>query len=95
VTIIVAPWYLKGNIEAKGFNFLNWPPVSHPVLIFRNLLADPSFDQRVGSVDMIPRPVPEGYDLFSKQAQNFMGEYAPTGRIFNSLVRFEWWLWRQ
>lgn len=94
-TIIVAPLYMKGAIEAKGFNFLRWGALYKPILLYRQMLASDDFEGRIkDNVIPIDRPLaPEDQNqaYFDKHAaQNFMGNYAPTGRVYSILEFLNW-----
>ena len=98
-TIIIAPLYLKNSIEAKGFNFMKWGSLFKPLIIHRHMLAAEDFDGRIGNVPAVARPpAPEDrnrvfYD--EHKAQNFMGKYAPTGKVYNDIASFLLWLRKQ
>ncbi|NNK00309.1 MAG: hypothetical protein HKP58_07830, partial [Desulfatitalea sp.] len=93
-TIIIAPLSLKESIERKGFNFMRWGLVYKPVLVHRQMLAATGFDGRIGNVPFIDRPpAPEDRNqaFFDENAApNFIGEYAPTGKIYSILEFYTW-----
>jgi len=97
-TIIIAPLYLKGAIEREGFNFMRWGAVYKPLLLHRHMLAAEDFEGRIGNVPALDRPpAPENrcQAYFDENAaQNFMGEHAPTGKVYD-IISFLCWLLNQ
>jgi hypothetical protein len=98
-TIIVAPLYLKGAIEAKGFNFLRWGVLYKPIMLYRQMLVRDDFEGRIKDnvipIDRVLAPEDQNQAYFDAHAaQNFMGEYAPTGRVY-TILDFQRWLRKQ
>lgn len=98
-TVIVAPLYLQGAIEAKGFNFLRWGALYKPIMLYRQMLVRDDFEGRIKDnvipVDRVIAPEDQNQAYFDAHAaQNFMGEYAPAGRVY-TILDFQRWLRRQ
>jgi len=98
-TIIVAPLYLQGAIEAKGFNFLRWGALHKPIMLYRQMLVRDDFEGRIKDnvipIDRVIAPENQNQSYFDAHAaQNFMGQYAPTGRVY-TILDFQRWLRRQ
>ncbi|MDI6741760.1 MAG: hypothetical protein QMD11_03385 [Smithella sp.] len=98
-TVIIAPLYLKGAIEAKGFNFLRWGALYKPIMLYRQMLANDDFEGRIKDnvipIDRVLAPEDQTQAYFDAHAaQNFMGEYAPAGRVF-TILNFQRWLRKQ
>jgi hypothetical protein len=69
-----------------------------PILIYRQLSANESFDGNINKVPKIGRPPsPENRteEYFNEyKAENFIGDYCPTGKIY-SVLEFINWLKKQ
>ena len=64
------PWLIRGRTG---------------VVIYRNLVTDPSY---AGSIDKVPMlDLSDPRDIFAQNATRFLGDYAPTG-VTVSLRRF-------
>jgi hypothetical protein len=99
-TVIVAPLYLKGAIEAKGFNFLRWGALYKPIMLYRQMLVRDDFEGRIKDnvipIDRVIAPEDQNQAYFDEHAaQNFMGKYAPTGKVYNNIASFLLWLRKQ
>jgi len=94
VTICIAPWFMKKIIENAGFNYMKWGMTYKPLLIYRQMLANESFDGSIHNVPKIGRPpVPENRnkEFFNEnRAVNFIGEYCPQGNIYSILEFISW-----
>jgi len=98
VTICIAPEYMKKIIENAGFNYMKWGVTYKPILIYRQLVANESFYGNINKVPKIGRPPsPENRteEYFNEnRAENFIGDYCPTGKIY-SVLEFISWLKKQ
>ena len=72
---------IKDIARERKFNFLAWNmPWKEALILFRHMLADPSFDAQIDNVPTIK----SGSDNFSElQAHHYMGDYAPSGERMN------------
>ena len=88
-TICIAPYYMKKAIENAGLNYLKWGVTYKPMLIYRQLLADESFEGSIHKIPKIDRPPsPENRTIVffnENNAVNFIGEYCPQGNIYSAL----------
>lgn len=86
VTIVIAPFYLKKEIEEAGLNYMRWGLVYKPIIIHRHMMARDNFQGRIGNVVAIGRPPAEENRnrqyLKTHEAGNWMGDYTPTGRMY-------------
>lgn len=86
VTIIIAPFYLKKDIEAAGLNYMRWGLVYKPIIIHRHMMARDNFEGSIGQVVAIGRPPEEDNRnrryLETHEAGAWMGDYTPQGRIY-------------
>ena len=83
--IAIAPFFLKHKIDSLGWNHMRWGALLKPIILHRHMLADPSFDERIGNVSPIGRPPRQedrhqGY-FDSHAAKQSMKSYGPTGEI--------------
>ena len=98
VTICIAPWFMKRIIENAGYNYLKWGLTHKPILIYRQMLANESFEGSIKNVPKIGRPpslenrTEEYFD--ENNAANFIGEYCPKGNIY-TITEFMRWLKNQ
>lgn len=94
VTICIAPWFMKKIVENAGFNYMRWGMTYRPLLIYRQMLANESFDGSIHNVPKIGRPpAPENRtkEFFSEnRAVNFIGDYCPEGSIYSILEFISW-----
>ena len=82
VTIIIAPSDLESEIRKSGLNFMEWGGTYKPMLIYRNMLTDDHFPGKLDNIETIGRP-PAIEDIDSCRAENWIGEFAPKGRIYS------------
>jgi hypothetical protein len=78
VYIAIGDENIKGKAKKAGYNFMPWlVDDTSMVLIYRNLLGDPSFAGYLGKVPVISMSSPQ--NIFIQNARNFIGDYAPQG----------------
>ena len=94
VTVVIGNLSVKAIAEKAGLNFLRWGLTYKPLLIHRHMLASEHFQERIGNVPSLPRPIPVDIadsDLDHHSASQWMGDYAPTGKIYSKRA-FKRWL---
>ena len=85
VYIAIGDENIKGKSKKAGYNFMPWSVEDTTmVLLYRNLLADPSFAGYLGKVPVISISSPQ--NIFIQNARNFIGDYAPQGIKMNRLT---------
>ncbi|MDJ0867730.1 MAG: hypothetical protein QNK03_16620 [Myxococcota bacterium] len=94
VTIAIGPTYMRPVIENAGLNYLRWGTLTRPLLIHRHMLADESFEGAIGNVPLfLAPPAQDGArrDCYEDHAAvHFMGEYAPSGRVYRTIEFLRW-----
>lgn len=77
---------IRRQAEKRGYTFMPWRIEGRTgVLIYRNLVTEPSFG---GSFDRVPMlDLSDPQNIYAQNATNFIGDYAPTG-IVVGLKRF-------
>lgn len=75
--------------DIDGLNYLSWNGARNPVLIYRNQIPRPTFDGRLGKCETPPAEIEDGEPAATPVvhqngfgAENYIGEYAPTGRHY-------------
>ncbi len=81
VHIVLASKDKNGAIEKRtkelGYNYMEWNmPWKKGLILFRHMLADPSFEAQI---DAVPPIQEEMADFSPVEGQKFMGDYAPQG----------------
>ena len=78
VYIAIGDENIKGKAKKAGYNFMPWMVQDTSlVLIYRNILGDPSFAGYLGKVPVISMSNPR--NIFIQNARNYIGDYAPRG----------------
>jgi hypothetical protein len=77
--IIVGPEdkTLRHMAEARGYNYLSWKRMRAPLIAYRQVFPRDDF---AGSIDKVPVYDPN-LPNDQQRAENFMGPYAPIGRV--------------
>lgn len=90
VHLLCGPEALRPRYEdVDGLTYLSWNGARDPILIYRNQIAEPDFEGRLTKCDELPGEVEDG-QLNSTPvvqptgygAEQWIGEYAPTGRHY-------------
>lgn len=85
VYIAIGDENIKGKAKKAGYNFMPWlVKDTSMVLLYRNLLGDPSFAGYLGNVPVISMSSPK--NIYIQNARNFIGDYAPQGIKMNRLT---------
>ena len=78
VYVAIGDENIKGKAKKAGYNFMPWMVQdTSMVLIYRNILGDPSFAGYLGKVPVISMSNPR--NIFIQNARNYIGDYAPRG----------------
>ena len=78
VYVAIGDENIKGKAKKAGYNFMPWlVQDTCMVLIYRNILGDPSFAGYLGKVPVISMSNPR--NIFIQNARNYIGDYAPRG----------------
>ena len=78
VYVAIGDENIKGKAKKAGYNFMPWMVQDTSlVLIYRNILGDPSFAGYLGKVPVISMSNPR--NIFIQNARNYIGDYAPRG----------------
>jgi hypothetical protein len=78
VYVAIGDVNIKGKAKKAGYNFMPWlVQDTSMVLLYRNLLSDPSFAGYLGKVPVISMSSPK--NIYIQNARNFIGDYAPQG----------------
>lgn len=76
----------RRQAEKRGYTFMPWKIKGRTgVIIYRNLVTDPSFAGNFDQVPMLDLSDPQ--NIYAQNATDFIGDYAPTG-IVVGLKRF-------
>jgi hypothetical protein len=89
VYIAIGDDIISTKAEQGGYNFMPWKADrSQAVIVYRNLLTNPQYR---GHLDKVPEVAISDLfhqqNLYTKDAKNFIGDYAPTGQKI-SLAQF-------
>ena len=82
VYIAIGDKSIRRTAEDRGYNFMPWKAKRRKmVVLYRNMLTNPQYR---GNFDKVPEIEPEDVfdkqNLYDKDAKNFIGHYAPTGK---------------
>lgn len=78
VYIAIGDENIKGKAKKAGYNFMPWTVQdTSMVLLYRNMLGNPSFAGYLGKVPVISMSSPR--NIYIQNARNFIGDYAPQG----------------
>lgn len=84
VNIAIGHEVIRSTAEARGYNFMPWKADREKsVILYRNLVTNPQYR---GNLARVPETTPKDLekknkqDLPAKEAKNYIGEYAPTGK---------------
>lgn len=78
VYVAIGDENIKGKAKKAGYNFMPWSVQdTSMVLLYRNLLGNPSYAGYLGKVPVISMSSPK--NIYIQNARNFIGDYAPQG----------------
>ncbi|HEX8919867.1 MAG TPA: hypothetical protein VF766_00220, partial [Pyrinomonadaceae bacterium] len=82
VYIAIGDERIRRTAKERGYNFMPWEAKRRKtVILYRNLVTNPQYR---GSLDKVPEIKPKDLldkqKLYTKDAKNFIGDYAPTGK---------------
>ena len=86
VYVAIGDKSLRRQAERRGYTFMPWLIKGRTgVVIYRNLVTDPSFAGSIAKVPMLDLSDPQ--NVYAQNATNFIGDWAPKGVVV-SLKRF-------
>jgi hypothetical protein len=84
VNIAIGHESIRDTAIARGYNFMPWKADrKKSVILYRNLVTNPQYR---GNLARVPEATPKDLEpknkanLPAKEAQNYLGEYAPVGK---------------
>ncbi len=88
VNIAIGHPSIKDTAEARGYNFMPWEADREKsVILYRTMVANPQYRGNLARVPVIePKDLENKQNLPDKEAKNYIGDYAPTGKKINQAL---------
>lgn len=82
VHIAIGDESIRRTAKKRGYNFMPWEAHRRKsVILYRNLVTNPQYRGNFDKVPEIePKDLRDKQTLYSKDAKNYIGDYAPTGK---------------